>query len=151
MPRIAQDTYRIGDVSISRSAQGKFPHARDNVIDPYPRNTKIIDRLDGPGNGYLDLYQNDLHNEDFLWGTAIQTARLQNDRRFSHPKRDRTLDRLITMGIKNYDERYTSGGSTRGRSLPTSVEMRHASSMASRLLSRIDVLEGEVRALNVFG
>jgi len=75
MPCLCHDKYRIGDISISRSAQGKFPHSRGNVFDPYPKNTTIIDRLDGPGNGYLDLYQNDLYNEDFLWGTAIQTAR----------------------------------------------------------------------------
>jgi len=40
--------------------------------------------------------------------------------------------------------------STRGRGVPTSLEMRHASSIGSRLLSWIDVLEKEVRALNIF-
>jgi len=40
--------------------------------------------------------------------------------------------------------------STRGRNIPTSLEMRHTSSIGSRLLSQIDVLEKEVRALNVF-
>ena len=40
--------------------------------------------------------------------------------------------------------------SVRGRGILTSLEMRHASSIGSWLLSRIDVLEKEVRALNVF-
>jgi len=38
----------------------------------------------------------------------------------------------------------------RGRGIPTSLEMQHVSSIGSRLLSRIDVLEKEVRASNVF-
>ena len=99
--------------------------------------------------GYLDNPMLDLYNEDFLWGTSIQMAHLQNDRRVLHPKRDRVLDRLITMGVRNVDERYEPSMSTRGRSVPTSLEMRHVSSIGSRLLSRIDVLEKEVRALNV--
>ena len=79
-----------------------------------------------------------------MWGTAIQTAYLQNEQRTQQPKRDRVLDRLITLGVRNVDERYEPGMSTRGRSLPTSLEMRHASSIRSRLLSCIDVLEKEV-------
>jgi len=144
MPRVAQTIYRIHEVSVSRSDQGRYPHSRANVIDPYPRNTTIIDRLDGPGNRYLNLYQNNLYNEDFLWGTAIQTARLQNERRLAHPRRDRTLDRLITMGVQDWCSSREPGMSTRGRNVPTSMEMRHTSSIASRLLSRIDVLEKEV-------
>ena len=54
------------------------------------------------------------------------------------------LDRLIMMGVQNVDERYEPGMSTRGRSVPTSLEMRHASSIGSWLLSQIDVLEKEV-------
>ena len=54
------------------------------------------------------------------------------------------LDRLITLGVQNTDERYKLGMSTRGRSVPTSLEMCHASSIGSRLLSWIDVLEKEV-------
>jgi len=34
--------------------------------------------------------------------------------------------------------------SVRGKTVPTSLEMRHASSMASPLLSRIDTLKKEV-------
>jgi len=145
MPRIAHDRYRIAELSVSRSEQGRYPHARDNIINPYPRNTQVIDCLDGPGNGYLDVYQNDLYNEDFLWGTAIQTARLQSKRRFAHLKRDRTLDCLITMGVQDLCSSREPGMSTKGRNIPTSVEMRHTSSMASHLLSRINVLEKEVR------
>jgi len=144
MPRIAQDTYRIHEVSVSRTDKGRYPHSCANVIDKYPKNTTIINRLDGEGMGYIDNPMWDLYNEDFLWGTAIQTAHLQNDQRVLHPKRDRVLDRLITLGVQNTDERYEPGMSTRGRSLPTSLSMRHASSIGSRLLSRIDVLEKEV-------
>jgi len=90
---------------------------------PYPKNATIIDRLDGEGTGYIDNPMLDLYNKDFLWGTAIQTARLQNDQRVLHPKRDKVLDRLITMGVWNVDERYELGMSTMGRSLPTSLEM----------------------------
>jgi len=149
MPRISHDTYRIHEVSVSRTDQGRYPHSRANVLDKYPKNTTIVDRLDGPGMGYLDNPMLDLYNEDFLWGTSIQTARLQNDQRVLHPKRDRVLDRLIMMGVRNVDERYEPSMSTRGRSVPTSLEMRHASSIGSRLLSRIDVLEKEVRASNI--
>jgi len=149
MPRISHDTYRIHEVSVSRTDQGRYPHSRTNVLDKYPKNTTIVDRLDGPGMGYLDNPMLDLYNEDFLWGTSIQTARLQNDQRVLHPKRDRVLDRLIMMGVRNVDERYEPSMSTRGRSVPTSLEMRHASSIGSRLLSRIDVLEKEVRASNI--
>jgi len=48
------------------------------------------------------------------------------------------------MGVRNVDEQYELGMSTRGRSVPMSLEMCHASSIGSRLLSRIDVLEKEV-------
>ena len=135
---------------MSRTDQGRYPHSHTNILDKYPKNTTIIDRLDGEGMGYVDNPMLDLYNEDFLWGTAIQMARLQNDRRVLHPKRDRVLDRLIMMGVWNVDERYKPGMSTRGRSVPTSLEMRHASSIGSQLLSRIDVLEKEVRASNIF-
>ena len=123
MPRICQDTYHIHEVSVSHTAQGRFPHSRTNVLMPYPKNATIIDRLDGEGTGYIDNPMLDLYNKDFLWGTAIQTARLQNDQRVLHPKRDKVLDRLITMGVWNVDERYELGMSTMGRSLPTSLEM----------------------------
>jgi len=66
MPRITQDTYRIHEVSISRTDQGRYSHSRANVLDKYPRNTTIIDRLDGPGMGYLDNPMLDLYNEDSL-------------------------------------------------------------------------------------
>jgi len=113
-------------------------------------NSRIIDRLDGDGNSYLDNPMNNLYNEDFLWGVSIQTTRLQNDHRLGHPKRDRVLDRLITMGVQDMSSSQEPGMSTRGRNVPTSLEMRHASSIGSQLLSRIDVLEKEVRASNVF-
>jgi len=87
---------------------------------------------------------NDLYSKDFLWGTAIQTACLQNERQVLQLKRDRVLDRLIMLGVRNVDKRYEPGMSTRGRSLPTSLEMCHASSIGYQLLSRIDVLEKEV-------
>jgi len=144
MPRIAQDTYRIHEVSVSQTDQGKYPHSCANVFDKYPKNTTIIDCLDGEGMGYIDNPMLDLYNEDFLWGTAIQTTRLQNDQRILHPKRDRVLDCLITLGVQNTDKRYELGMSTRGRSLPTNLSMRHASSIGSWLLSQIDVLEKEV-------
>jgi len=80
MPRVTQNTYYIAEVSVSRTDQGRYPHSRTNVIDPYPKNTRIIDRLDGEGNAYVDNPMHDLYNEDFLWGTSIQTARLQSER-----------------------------------------------------------------------
>jgi len=144
MPRIAQDTYCIHEVSVSRTDQGKYPHACSNVVTPYPKNTTIIDRLDNEGASYIDNPMSDLYNEDFLWGTAIQTARLQSECRVVQPKRDRVLDHLITLGVQNTSERWEPGMSTRGRSIPTSLEMRHASSIGSQLLSRIDILEKEV-------
>jgi len=79
MPRVTQNTYRIAEVSVSHTNQGRYPHSRSNVIDPYPKNTRIIDRLDGEGNAYVDNPMHDLYNEDFLWGTSIQTARLQSE------------------------------------------------------------------------
>jgi len=144
MPRITQDTYHIYDVSVSHTNQGCYPHSHANVVTPYPKNTTIIDRLDGEGVGYIDNPMLDLYNEDFLWGTAIQTAWLQSDQRILQLKRDRVLDRLITLGVQNTDERYEPGMSSRGRSLPTSLLMRHASSIGSWLLSHIDVIEKEV-------
>jgi len=144
MPRICHDTYHIHEVSVSCTDHGRYPHSRDNVIDPYPKSTTIIDCLDGEGQGYIDNPMPDLYNKDFLWGTAIQTAWLQNDQRVLHLKRDRVLDRLITMGVRNINERYEPGMSTRGRSIPTSLEMRHVSSIGSQLLSHINILEKEV-------
>ena len=47
MPRVTQNTYRIAEMNVSRTDQGRYPHSRANVIDPYPKNTRIIDRLDG--------------------------------------------------------------------------------------------------------
>jgi len=146
---MTHNTYHIHEVSVSRTDQGRYPHSCANVIDPYPKNTRIVDHLDGDGNAYLDNPMNDLYNEDFLWGTSIQTAQLQNDRRIGHLKRDRVLDRLITMGVQDMCSSREPGMSTRGRNVPMSLEMRHASSIGSRLLSRIDVLKKEVRASNV--
>ena len=54
------------------------------------------------------------------------------------------MDRLITMGVQDWDSSREPGMSQRGRGVPTSLEMRHVSSIGSRLLSRIDVLEKEV-------
>jgi len=48
------------------------------------------------------------------------------------------------MGVQNTNEKYEPGMSTRGRSVPTSLEMHHASSIGSRLLGCIDVIEKEV-------
>jgi len=144
MPRISQDTYRIHDVSVSCTDQGCYPHSHSNVVTPYPKNTIIIDHLHGEGVGYIDNPMSDLYNKDFLWGTAIQTARIQSDHRVLQLKRDRVLDRLITMGMQNTSEKYEPGMSTRGRSVPTSLEMHHASSIGSRLLSHINVIEKEV-------
>jgi len=144
MPRIAQDTYCIHKISVSHTDQGKYPHARSNVVTPYPKITTIIDCLDGEGMGYIDHPMHDLYNEDFLWGTAIQMAYLQNNCRVSQPKRDRVLDRLITLGVQNTSETWEPSMLTRGRNIPMSLEMCHASSIGSRLLSHIDVLEKEV-------
>jgi len=115
-------------------------------------DTTIIDHLDGEGMSYIDHPMHDLYNEDFLWGTAIQTARLQNNCRVSQPKRDRVLDCPMTLGVQNTSKRWEPGMSTRGRSIPTSLEMRYASSIGSRLLSHIDILEKEVGEdlLNMF-
>jgi len=86
----------------------------------------------------------DLYNEDFLWGTSIQTARLQGDRRILYPKRDKVLDRLITMGVADIPEKFKEGMSSRGRDVPTSLEMRHTSSIGNWLLHRLEILEKEV-------
>lgn len=91
----------------------------------------------------------DLYNEDFLWGTAIHMARLQSNRRVLYPKRDKVLDRLITMEVKDVPERYEEGGSTRGRDVMTSLEMRHTSSIDNRLLCRLKILEKEVGRVNL--
>jgi len=109
--------------------------------------TTIIDRLDGEGAGYIDNPMSDLYNEDFLWGTAIQTACIQSEHRVLQPKRDRVLDCLITLGVQNTSERCEPGMSTRGRSIATSLEMHHASSISSWLLGCIAVLEKEVGEL----
>jgi len=79
MPRISQDTYHIHGISISCTNQGRYPHSCSNIVSPYPKNTTIINRLDGEGAGYIDNPMGDLYNEDFLWGTTIQTAHIQSD------------------------------------------------------------------------
>ena len=61
-----------------------------------------------------------------------------------YPKRDKVLDRLITMGVKDVPEHYEEGGFTRGRDMLTSLEMRHASSIGNRLLHHLEILEKEV-------
>jgi len=86
----------------------------------------------------------DLYNEDFLWGTSIQTAHLQGDRRVLYPKRDKVLNWLITMGVQDIPEKFEEGMSTRGRDVPISLEMRHSSSIGNRLLRRIEIMEKEV-------
>ena len=88
-----------------------------------------------------------LYNEDFLWGMAIQMACLQSDRRVLYPKKDRVLDRLITTGVKDVPKRYEEGGSNRGRDVPTSLEMRHTSSIGNQLLHHIEIMEKEVGRL----
>jgi len=144
MPRISSTKYRIHDVSVTRTEVGRYRHVRGHVFAAYPHSSAIIDRLDKPGSEYLDDQMSDLYDEDFLWGAAIQTARLQSDRWVRSPKRDKVLDRLITLGVRDTPERFVEGESSRGRDVPTSLEMRHASAMGSRLLARIDVLEREV-------
>jgi len=131
-------------MSVSRTDQGRYPHSHSNIVTPYPKNATIINRLDGEGMGYIDNPMSDLYNEDFLWGTAIQTTHVQNDRRVLQPKRDRVLDQLITLGVQNISERMEPGMSSRGRSVPTCLEMCHASSIGSQLLGRIEVIEKEV-------
>jgi len=144
MPRMSATKYRIHDVSVTRTEQGHYHHVRGHVFAQYPHSSTIIDRLDKPGSEYLDDKMDDLYDEDFLWGAAIQTARIQSNRRSSHPKRDRVLYRLLTLGVCDTPERFVEGESTRGRDVPTSLEMHHASAIGSRLLGRINVLEREV-------
>jgi len=131
-------------MSVTHSDLGHYHHPRGHVFGPYPRPAEIIDRLDKPGSDFLDDRMGDLYNEDFLLGAAIQTAHVQNEQQVRWPKRDRVLDRLITLGICNTPKKFVEGESTRGRDVPTSLEMRHASAIGSRLLDRINALEREV-------
>ena len=90
---------------VSHTAQGRFHHSKSNVVTPYPHPASIIDCLDCPGANYFEDHMANLYNEDFLWGMVIQTAHLQSDRQVLYSKRDRVLDWLITMGVKDTPEK----------------------------------------------
>ena len=137
MPRISSNKYHLFDVSVSRTVQGKYWHSRENVITPYPHPASIIDHLDAPGMEYFEDRMANLYNEDFLWGMSIQIAHLQGDRRVLYSKRDKVLDQLITIGVQDVLEKFEEGMSTRSRDVPTSLEMRHSSSIGNQLLCRI--------------
>jgi len=129
MPRISSNKYHLHDVSVTRTVQGGFHHSKANVFTSYPHPASVIDRLDALGMEYFEDSMVDLYNEDFLWGMSIQTAHLQGDRRILYPKRDRVLDRLITMGMADVPEKFVEGELSMGRDVPTSLEMHHASSI----------------------
>jgi len=71
MPRITSDKYQVFDVSVSYTAQGFYPHSRQNILTPYSPSATIINHLDAPGMEYFEDAMPNLYNEDFLWGTAI--------------------------------------------------------------------------------
>jgi len=85
-----------------------------------------------------------LYNEDFLWRTLIQTAHLQGDQRVLYPKRDKVLDSLFTMGVQDVPKKFEEDMPARGRDAPTSLEMRHSSSISNCLLCHIEIMEKEV-------
>ena len=79
----------------------------------------------------------DFYNDDALWGLAIATSREQYLCNLN-PRVDAVLDRLIDMGVYDWEEPDVEGHES-------CRSMRHSSAMVSRLLKHIETLETKVR------
>jgi hypothetical protein len=134
------DKYWGDGFSISRDVRGSFPHSRTSAIrGTYPSASNIHDRVDGPidhSSWYRQTFA-DCYLGDFLWGTAMQTECKQSLRRGAFPDRDKVLEALIDRGVRDKKEPDVPN-------MQLERSMRHASSMAQRLLVRIENLEAQV-------
>ena len=126
--------------TISRTSKDNYRHARNSLLlNSHPSPRALIDRVEGVEGDewYKDSFR-DCYLDDFVWATAMQTCRKQNERRHRFPRRDKVLEELIDRGI---EDRHFPDVKNRQEE----HAMRHASSMAQRLLVRTENLESKVR------
>src|ERR1700739_3906485 len=108
MPRDEQNRFWARGIyqqrTITRPTNSVFPRSRQSTRHyprPYPTPEQIIERLDGDGDDWYHLPSQDLHQRDFVWTTAMQTARRMTQRMKRFGNRDQVLERLLEEGTFN--------------------------------------------------
>ena len=96
--------YLVSGVASLRTLIGHFPHSHNSVVEPYPSLQSIISRVDEDSIKHLwfdDTFA-DIHDEDFLWVTSMQSTRmmLQCIAKWEGCH-DQVLAQLITLGISD--------------------------------------------------
>ena len=71
---------------------------------PYATADSLIQRVDGQGEDWYHDEANDLHLQDFIWFTRMQTAQRMRDRGTWVRNIDWVLDRLLVEGIFDREE-----------------------------------------------
>ena len=103
----------------------------------YATADSLIQRVDGQGEDWYHNEANDLHLQDFIWFTWMQTACQMRDRGTQVRSIDWVLDRLLVEGIFDREE-------PNMWSAAEEMSMAHSAAMVQRLLMRIESLEHRV-------
>ena len=132
--------YTVGDVASSRTLVGHFPNSRISMVEPYPSPQSVISRVneDSVEHLWFDDAFADIHDEDFLWATSMQSTRMMAQHIAKWEGRhDRVLVRLITLGI--------SDQGMPPFSMQHDAAMRLAGAISNRLWYHLERLRGKVR------
>ena len=119
-----------------------YHHSRTCLVPgSYPTPKDIVDRVEESEDYYRNQH-NDLYLADFVWATSMQADRHNGLRTARFPDRDHVLESMINRGTQDRVH-LDQPNVTEERS------MRYSASMVGRLLTRIEVLETEVRVREV--
>ena len=132
--------YTVSGIASSRTLVSHFPHLRTSMVEPYPSPQSLISRVneDSVEHLWFDDTFGDVHDEDFLWATSMQSARMMSQRIAKwEGHHDCVLARLITLGI--------SDQGMPPFSMRRDAAMRLAGAIGNRLWYHLERLRGKVR------
>src|ERR1700743_426545 len=118
---------------MSRMAYARLANSTAMYARPYATADSLIQRVDSQGEDWYHDKANDLHLQDFIWFTWMQTAWRMRDRGTWVKNIDQVLDQLLVEGIFNREE-------PNMRSAVEEMSMVHSATMVQRLLMRIESL-----------
>ena len=119
---------------MSRMAYSRSANSTAMYTHPYATANSLIQRVDSQGEDWYHNEANNLHLQDFIWFTWMQTAQRMRDWGTQVRNIDRVLDQLLVEGIFNKEE-------PNMRSAVEKMSMAHSTAMVQRLLMRIESLE----------
>ena len=148
MPRDNLNCYYVpggyGQRTITCMSRMVYSHSANSMAMyacPYATADSLIQRVDSQGEDWYHDKANNLHLQDFIWFTQMQTAQRMRDRGTQVRNIDRVLDQLLVEEIFDREE-------PNMRSAAEEMSMAHSAAMVQRLLMRIESLEHQVRLLS---